>query len=81
MEMRPFEQNTELTNYKTIQQQRICDRLLEMCVPVCFNGDSLRREKAAENLRFFRDLCRSETVAESCDSCYDTENQRNEEII
>ena len=42
-------------------QHRICDRLLEMCVPVCFDGESLRREKAAENLQFFRQL--TETVA------------------
>ena len=71
----------QLKNGETLQQQRICDRLLEMCVPVCFDADSLRKDKAAANLRFFRDLCRAETVAESPDSCYDTENQRNEEIL
>ena len=69
----------QLKNGETLQQQRICDRLLEVCVPVCFDGESLRKEKARENLQFFRDLCQAETVAESLDSCYDTENRRNEE--
>ena len=37
------------------------DRLLEMCVPVYFDVASLRREKTARNLEFFRQL--TETVA------------------
>jgi DNA replication protein DnaC len=35
---------------------RIYDRLLERCLPVCFDGESLRREKAAGNLAFYRSL-------------------------
>ena len=42
-------------------QRRIFDRVLEVCIPVCFDGESLRQSKAAENLQFFRQL--SETVA------------------
>lgn len=42
-------------------QQRIYDRVLEVCIPVCFDGKSLRQAKAAENLQFFRQL--PETVA------------------
>ena len=37
-------------------QQRIYDRILEMCVPVCFEGESLRQEKAKENLQRYRML-------------------------
>ena len=39
-----------------MEQQRIYDRILEMCVPVCFDGESLRQGKAAENLQKFRQL-------------------------
>ena len=53
----------QLKNPQSIQEQRIFDRLLEICVPVCFDCPSLRREKAAENLRFFRQLCEGEGVA------------------
>ena len=48
---------------KSREEQRIFDRLLEICVPVCFDCPSLRKEKAAENLRFFRQLCEGEGVA------------------
>lgn len=41
---------------QTMAEHRIFDRVIEMCVPVCFEGESLRREKAAENMRFYRDL-------------------------
>ena len=40
----------------TMAQQRIFDRVLEMCVPVCFDGESLLRRKAGENMRFYRSL-------------------------
>lgn len=46
----------QLKNPQTMAEHRIFDRVLEMCVPVCFEGESLRREKAAENLRFYRSL-------------------------
>ena len=51
----------QLKTPETMQQQRIFDRLLEICVPICFDGASLRQEKASDNLQFFRKL--SETVA------------------
>lgn len=35
---------------------RIHDRVLERCVPVCFNGPSLRRENAARKIRRARAL-------------------------
>ena len=35
---------------------RINDRVLERCVPVCFDGDSLRREKTAERVTRMRAL-------------------------
>lgn len=41
---------------KTMAEHRIYDRVLERCVPVCFEGESLRRSKAAGNLQFYRDL-------------------------
>ena len=47
----------QLKNPQSTQEQRIFDRMLEICVPVCFDCPSLRREKAAENLQFFRQLC------------------------
>lgn len=39
---------------------RIHDRVLERCVPVCFNGTSLRQDKAAKHLRRMRDLLRAD---------------------
>ena len=47
---------SELKHPRDIQEQRIFDRVLELCVPVCFDGGSLRQEKAKENLRLFREL-------------------------
>ena len=46
----------ELKNPKTMSDHRIYDRLLERCLPVCFGGESLRQEKAAANLAFYRSL-------------------------
>ena len=46
----------ELKNPGTIAEKRIYDRILEMCVPVSFQGESLRRDKARENLQRYRDL-------------------------
>ena len=34
----------------------VWDRVLERCVPVCFDGDSLRREKTAERVMRMRAL-------------------------
>lgn len=44
----------ELKNPADIARQRIFDRVLEMCVPVCFDAESLRREKAREKLRAYK---------------------------
>lgn len=46
----------ELKQPADLAQQRIFDRILEMCVPVCFTGESLRQEKARENLRRYKEL-------------------------
>ena len=48
----------DLKSPETITEQRIYDRVLEMCVPVCFNGDSLRKEKGREKLKFYKELTR-----------------------
>ena len=47
---------TELKHPTDMAQQRIYDRILEMCVPVCFDGESLRQEKAKEKLRLYKQL-------------------------
>lgn len=44
----------ELKNPADLSQQRIYDRILEMCVPVCFDGESLRQQKAKEKLNRYR---------------------------
>lgn len=44
----------ELKNPADMAQQRIFDRVLEMCVPVCFDAESLRREKAKEKIRAYK---------------------------
>lgn len=50
----------QMKNPQTMAEQRIYDRVLEMCVPVCFEGESLRREKAGQKLRLYRDLLDAE---------------------
>lgn len=49
----------ELKNPTDLYQQRICDRLLELCVPVYFDGESLRRELGAEKMRRYKELIRA----------------------
>lgn len=46
----------ELTYPGDMVEQRIFDRILEMCVPVCFDGKSLRQEKAKEKLQLYKPL-------------------------
>lgn len=41
----------ELCKPKSMEHQRIYDRILEMCVPIAFKGDSIRRGKANEKMR------------------------------
>lgn len=51
--------NLSLQELKTpcdITEKRIFDRILEMCIPVCFDGESLRLEKAKENLKLYKQL-------------------------
>ena len=48
----------DLKSPETITEQRIYDRVLEMCVPICFDGGSLRREMAKEKLRTYKELTR-----------------------
>ena len=48
----------ELKNPATMAERRVYDRILERCVPVFFSGDSLRKEKAKENLALYRQLTR-----------------------
>lgn len=45
-----------MKNPDSMAEKRIFDRVLEVCIPVYFDGESLRNAKAAENLRFYRDL-------------------------
>lgn len=46
----------ELKHPADMVQQRIFDRVLEMCVPVCFDGESLRRDKAREKMKLYKQL-------------------------
>ena len=46
----------ELKHPQDLVQQRIYDRILELCVLVCFDGESQRQEKAKENLRRYLQL-------------------------
>ncbi len=46
----------ELKHPADIAQQRIYDRLLEMCIPVCFDGESQRQRLAREKLQRYRQL-------------------------
>lgn len=50
----------ELKNPKTMAEKRINDRILEMCVPVCFDGESLRVQAAKENMQQYRALTAAE---------------------
>lgn len=44
----------DLKNTTDLSAKRIYDRVLELCIPVCFHGDSLRTAKAAEKMKQFR---------------------------
>ncbi len=47
---------SDLKHPSDMHEQRIYDRILEMCVPVCFDGDSLRPARAKEKLKLYREL-------------------------
>lgn len=46
----------ELKHPEGLVQQRIFDRVLEMCMPVCFDGESLRRDKARAKMQLYKQL-------------------------
>lgn len=46
----------ELTKPQNMDYQRIYDRVLEMCTPVCFKGANRRRKQANENLKWLKEL-------------------------
>ncbi len=46
----------ELRHPGNLMQQRIFDRVLERCVPLCISRRNIRQEKAAENLKTARRL-------------------------
>ena len=46
----------ELTQTPGLERRRIYDRVLERCVPVCFDGTSLRQEKTAERVKRMQTL-------------------------
>lgn len=46
----------EMRNPKNMDYQRIYDRILEMCMPIHFAGDSLRKAKASQKLDLAREL-------------------------
>ena len=46
----------ELKQPVNMIEQRLFDRILEICVPVCFDGPSLRQEKAKSVVSRYREL-------------------------
>ena len=46
----------ELKHPRDTTEMRIFDRVLELCVPVCFDGESLRQEKAKQRMQLYRQL-------------------------
>lgn len=46
----------ELCRPKNMDYQRIYDRVIEMCTPLVFKGDNLRREKANKRLRYVKSV-------------------------
>lgn len=48
----------DMKHPQTLSQARIFDRILERCIPVCVSGKSIRKEKAAENLKQAKALLR-----------------------
>lgn len=46
----------EMKDPEDMTELRIFDRILEVCVPVCFDGPSLRQGKAKEKLALYKEL-------------------------
>lgn len=51
----------ELKNPQGMDRKRIYDRILEMCVPIYFDGPSRRRETADDKLLIMQELTAEET--------------------
>lgn len=47
---------SELKHPRDMVEQRIFDRVLELCVPVCFDGESLRQAKVKERMQLYKQL-------------------------
>ena len=46
----------ELKQPANMTERRVFDRILEICVPVCFDGPSLRQEKAKDTVARYKEL-------------------------
>lgn len=44
---------------ESLAEQRIYDRVLELCVPVFFDGESLRRRRGAEKMQRYRSIAQA----------------------
>lgn len=47
---------SQLKSPVDMQDERIFDRVLEMCVPVCFKCESLHKAKAGEKMRLIKEI-------------------------
>lgn len=50
--------NVSIEELKEIYSERTIDRLLEMCTPIKFTGESIRKEKSKENSNLLREIMR-----------------------
>ena len=46
----------DMTQAEELMERRIIDRILEVCVPLCFDGPSLRQRKAEETKARYQEL-------------------------
>ena len=46
----------ELCKPKSMDYQRIYDRILELCIPVAFKGESIRRKTANKKMRRMKEI-------------------------
>ena len=46
----------ELKQPADMTERRVFDRILELCVPVCFDGPSLRQDKAKDTVAMYKEL-------------------------
>lgn len=50
----------ELKDPQDVAHARIYDRLLEMCVPICFTGENFRRQAAAQKMAKMQAMMKQE---------------------